>query len=201
MIGTISISIDLLLTRVYGLKKVTFHVYRQFPKSLQKYIYDTLKNPYRWTAAHPWRNDGWRPYCVVLSRKPENKYGRPVTILDKVTDLEEIYTSGPELCLWKGGNMYCVRKLESITDDRSRLEFNVVEKGLEFPFESERIVYSVEPMNKGKEEMLNVGVHVEATMKSRLGYLFNKPKHEQMETSILEYISTTFDVPPVKRYM
>eukprot|EP00397_Hematodinium_sp_SG-2012_P051304 GEMP01060040.1.p1 GENE.GEMP01060040.1~~GEMP01060040.1.p1 ORF type:complete len:248 (+),score=44.70 GEMP01060040.1:264-1007(+) len=198
-IGTLALTADLIANKMYGKKTIHYYVERSFPKSLQRYIYDTLKNPYRWTSEHPWKNNGWKPNCVSLSRQCEGKYGRAVTMFDHVTNLEEVYTSGPDLCLYKDGNMYCVRKLESITDDRSRMVFDVVKKGADFPFESEKIVYTVNEMKNGNEEILKVGVHGEATINSRLNYFFNKHGHKQMETSILAYIST-FDVPQVSRY-
>jgi len=185
-LGAVAVMVDQLWTKIGGNMTITYHSERKFPRSLQKIIYDTLKNPYRWTDEHPWKKDGWKPYCVSLNRQVEGKYGRPVTIMDKITDLEEVYTSGPELCLWNQDKMYCVRKLESIADDRSRLEYVVAMKGDHYPYESERILYTVELV----DDKLKVAVYGEATVKSRFEYFLKKPKHGEMEASILDYIAS-----------
>lgn len=193
--ASLLILIDGLLTKFLGKKVTSFYVERTYPKKLQKYIYDTIKNPYRWTDAHPWKKGGWKPYCVEMKRKVEGKFGRKVTILDKVTDLGEIYVSGPQLCLWQEGNMYSVRNLDKITDKRDILEFTVIDKGPKYPYDSEKIVYQIGEFMEDEKEVLKVGVCGVATINSRLQHLFKRPRHREMEEEILDYIYL-FDEKP-----
>jgi len=182
--------IDLLLTKFKGPKIVSFYLERTYPIRLQSKIMATLKNPYKWADNHPWKLNGWKPFCCEINRHVITKHDRNPNMLDKITNLEELFSTGPQLCLWKDGNCYCVRNLDKISDKRDILEFSVVKRGVGYPFETERIVYQIGYFRENGEDVIKLGCANVATIKSRLHYLIKRPRHMEFERDMMDYIYT-----------